>query len=313
MTTVLLPQADAGPQAAGSAPEPPREELARRLVRAAAKRSFDPDVDIEWPAHVDDDRFFIPEHRVSLYGTHLWERMTPAQRIALSRHEVASMAQAGVWFELILGQLLIRFIYDERYTSQHTRWALTEIADECRHSSMFARLVETLGGEQHAPSPRTLRLGRLMKTIADPVEGFADILIAEEILDRYQRELMIDESVQPLTRAVSRLHVIEEARHVKFARDELTRRVRRLSGFQLERVRVVVAISAAVVASALVTPSCYAAVGLDSDDAVRTARTSPVRRASLRWAAERLTAYFSEIGLIGGPSVRIWRRAGLLA
>ena len=290
-----------------------REEIARRLVRAAAKRSFDPDTDIEWPAEVADDRFFIPEHRVSLYGTDLWKRMTPEERIALSRHEVCSMAQAGVWFELILGQLLIRFAYDEDFTSQHTRWALTEIADECRHSAMFARLVETLGGNQHRPAGRTLFLGRLMKTIADPVEGFADILIAEEILDMYQRETMIDETVQPLVRAVSQLHVIEEARHVRFARDELARQVTRLPRFHLERVRLVIAISASVVANALITPSCYAAVGLDAREAQRVARSSPVRRESLTWAASKLTAYFSELGLIDGPSRRIWVRAGLLA
>ena len=294
--------------------EPAREAVARRLVRAAAKRSFDPDTDIAWPDVVRDDRYFIPEHRVSLYGTRLWAGMSQPQRIALSRHEVSSMAQAGVWFELILGQLLIRFIYDEDFTSQHTRWALTEIADECRHSSMFARLVETLDGTQHHPGRRTMFLGRLMKTIADPVEGFADILIAEEILDMYQRETMADASVQPLVRAVSRLHVIEEARHVRFARDELARRVQRLSRFQRERVRLVVAIAAAVVAGALVTPGCYAAVGLDPREALHVARTSPVRRESLRWAASKLTAYFTEIGLIAdGPSQRIWRRAGLLA
>ncbi|MFN2582072.1 MAG: diiron oxygenase, partial [Candidatus Dormibacteria bacterium] len=191
---------------------------------------------------------------------------------------------------------------------------LTEIGDECRHSSMFARLVETLGGEQHRPLQRTLFLGRLMKTLADPVEGFADILIAEELLDRFQRELMIDESVQPLTRAVSRIHVIEEARHVKFARDELTRRVRTLPRWQLQRVRLIVAISAEVVAKALVVPSCYAAVGLDPREATRTARRSPVRRESLRWAGEKLTAYFDDIGLIGdGRARHIWQRAGLLA
>ncbi|MBV8195319.1 MAG: diiron oxygenase [Candidatus Dormibacteraeota bacterium] len=295
-------------------PRDHREDIASRLVRAAAKRSFDPAVDIEWPQAIGDDRYFIPEHRVSLYGSALWERLTLEQRIALSRHEVASMAQAGVWFELILGQLLIRFVYDEDYTSQHTRWALTEIADECRHSSMFARLVDLLVDGRHRPEQRTIFLGRLLKTLADPVEGFADILIAEELLDRLQREMMVDDSLQPLTRDVARLHVIEEARHVKFARDELTRRAGRLTRRQRERVRMIVAISAAVVADALVVPSCYAAVGLDPVATKRIARANPVRRESLRWMAERLTAYFDDIGIIGnGAARRIWTRAGLLA
>lgn len=319
MTGLALDRSSTPPDRSTATPVPPRtgsdrEQIAYRLLRAAAKRSYDPDTDIEWPQTIANDRFFLPEQRVSLYGTRLWPRMSEEQRIVLSRHEVASMAQAGVWFEVILGQLLFRFIYDEDYTSRHTRWALTEIADECRHSMMFARLVETLVGDQHRPAPETIFLGRLMKTIANPVEGFADILIAEELLDMIQREAMVDETIQPLVRAVSQLHVTEEARHVKFARDELARRMGRLNRAQLLRVRSLVAISAAVIADALIRPTCYEAVGLDPREAKSAERHSEHRNETKRWAASKLTAFFSDVGLIDrGPTRRIWVRAGLLA
>lgn len=289
-----------------------REDLAARLVRAAARKSYNPDTDIEWPDTIANDRFFLPQHRVSLYGTPLWSRMSEEQRILLSRHEVASMAQAGVWFELILGQLLIRFIYDEDYISQHTRWALTEIADECRHSMMFARLVEVLAGHEHRPERLTIHLGRLLKMIGNRVEGFADILIAEEILDMIQREAMVDQTIQPLVRSVSQLHVTEEARHVKFAHEELARRVSRMNRLMLMRARTIVGISAVVVADALVRPSCYAAVGLNVREAKHEARHSVYRRETLCWSASKLTAFFTDIGLIHGPSRQLWKRAGLL-
>jgi len=291
-----------------------REETAQRLLRAAAKRSFNPASDIDWSTPItDDDCFYMPEHRVSLYGTRLWDSMTRRQRIALSRHEVASMAQTGIWFELILMQLLVRFVYDEDFTSRNTDWVFTEIADECRHSSMFARLSKTLGGAEHRVSARAHRLGRILKTIADPPEGFAAILIAEELLDMFQRETMVDEAVHPLVRSVSKLHVVEEARHVKFAREELARRMQRVRGIHLQRVRMMAAWAAAVTANELVQPSCYRAVGLDPRDARRAARASRVRRESLSWAASKLTALFEDVGLIAGPARRIWRDAGLLA
>ena len=290
----------------------PREDIAARLLRAAVRRSYNPDTDIEWPESIANDRFFLPAHRVSLYGTPLWSRMSQEQQILLSRHEVASMAQAGVWFELILGQLLIRFIYDEDYISQHTRWALTEIADECRHSAMFARLVDTLVGHEHRPHGLTLFLGRFLKTYGNPVEGFADILIAEEMLDMIQREAMVDQTIQPLIRSVSQLHVTEEARHVHFAHDELARRVEKFNRLRMLRARYIVAISAAVVANALVRPSCYSAVGLDPREARREARRSPYRRETMLWSASKMTAFFKDIGLIKGPSRQIWVRAGLL-
>ncbi|MBV8527978.1 MAG: diiron oxygenase, partial [Candidatus Dormibacteraeota bacterium] len=144
------------------------------------------------------------------------------------------------------------------------------------------------------------------------VEGFADILIAEEILDMIQREAMVDQSIQPLIRAVSQLHVTEEARHVKFAREELERRVSRMNRAQLLRARTIVAISGVVVTDALVRPSCYAAVGLNVREAQEVARRSRHRNETLRWSASKLTAFFTDIGLIAGPARRIWARAGLL-
>lgn len=129
-----------------------------------------------------------------------------------------------------------------------------------------------------------------------------------------QRECMVDETIQPLVRAVSQLHVTEEARHVKFAREELARLMSRLNRAQLLRVRSLVAISAAVIADALVRPTCYDAVGLDPREAKRAERRSRHRRETKRWAATKLTSFFSDIGLIDrGAARRIWVQSGLLA
>ena len=56
--------------------------------------------------------------------------------------------------------------------------------------------------------------------------AYASILVAEELLDTWQRELMKDERVQPITRMVARIHVLEEARHMTFAREEVKRQMR---------------------------------------------------------------------------------------
>ena len=87
----------------------------------------------------------------------------------------------------------------------------------------------------------------------------------------------------------------------------------RVHGVHLQRVRMMTAWAAAITARELVQPSCYSAVGLDPREAVRAARASRVRRESLTWAASKVTALFHEVGLIAGPSRRIWRDAGLLA
>ena len=53
-------------------------------------------------------RFWMPPERSTLYGTPLWNNLTPEQQVELTKHEVVSAASAGVWFETVLMQMLIR-------------------------------------------------------------------------------------------------------------------------------------------------------------------------------------------------------------
>jgi hypothetical protein len=289
-----------------------RELIAARLLRASVQKSFDPEVDVAWEEPLVDGMFFMPEHRVSLYGTALWDGMSRDQRVELSRHEIASTASVGIWFELVLLQLLARHIYDLPATSDHVRYALVEIGDECRHSVMFSRMLDKLGCPAYGPGRVAHTLGRILKTTASGPEVFAAILIAEEILDTLQRELMTDAGVQPLVRRVSQIHVIEEARHVRYAHEELERQMASAHGRQLAWARWVAARSALVISTRLVHPGAYAAVGLDPVVARRVALANPERRETMRWASQRLVRFFAGVGLLGGPGLVLWRRSGLL-
>src|SRR5689334_17879155 len=121
-----------------------RSQTAARLLQSSAAHSYDPDVEIDWDAPLVPGRWFVPERRSSLYGTPLWDGLSHDQRLTLTRHEVASIAALGVWFETILMQLLIREYYKQDPTTTHAQYALTEVADECRHSVMFGRMIARL-------------------------------------------------------------------------------------------------------------------------------------------------------------------------
>ncbi len=238
--------------------------------------------------------------------------MTEEQRIELTKHEVASAASAGIWFETILMQMLIRQYYDADPTSRHAQYALTEVADECRHSIMFGRLIEATGAPVYRAEPVDHLLGRWLKATATGPQMYAAILIAEEILDAFQREIMADESLQPLIRMVSRIHVVEEARHVRFARDELARQVEASGPVALAYARLVIGRAAYSITRRLVHPRAYAAVGIDPAAGHAAARANPHWRATLRWSAQRIADHLTELGLVAGPGRLLWRRAGLI-
>ena len=123
---------------------------------------------------------------------------------------------------------------------------------------------------------------------------------------------MRDERVQPLIRMVSRVHVLEEARHMTFAREEVERTVPSLTGPQLAWHRTLIAQTAFMVARTLVNPQVYVAVGLDPKQAKRAAFTNPAYRETLAWMGERVTGFLDEQGLIGPLQRKVWKRSLLL-
>jgi hypothetical protein len=289
-----------------------REKTAERLLAASARHSFDPDTELDWDAPFEEGKWFWPPELVSLYDTPLWRRMPQEQRIELSRHEAASLCSIGIWFETILMQLLLRHTYDLDPTSGHVRYALTEIADECRHSKMFARAVTVLGTPTYRPSRLDHQLGRVIKTVSTTPGAFTGTLLAEEILDWMQRLTFPDERMQPLIRGITRIHVIEEARHIRYAREELSRQMATAPRWEVEFTRLSSAQAARTIARSLISPKVYASVGLDPAEAAEAARTSPHRREVMRQSAKRLMDFLDETGLLKGPSRRLWRSSGLL-
>jgi hypothetical protein len=274
------------------------QKTALRLLGSSSRNSYDPELDIDWDAPVEPDMKFMPFERTSLYGTKLWDRMTQEQRVELSRQELASVASTGLWFEIILIQMLARWAYHQDPQDPRTQYALTEIGDETRHVVMFAKAIARVGAPTYRPAKLVHQLARLYKATARGPALFAPVLVAEEITDRLQREMVNDESVHPLVRMVNRIHVVEESRHVRFAREEVARQMAKLGPVSKVLSNVVSAVVAAFVASSLISPDVYRSVGLDPAAAMRAAAGNPNWHESRRWMAEKIMAFLDEQGML---------------
>ncbi|TCP49271.1 para-aminobenzoate N-oxygenase AurF [Tamaricihabitans halophyticus] len=304
--------AKAGGRAKPAKETPSREKTAERLLKSSADKFYDPDVDIDWQAPLAEGKYYQPEHRVTLYGTELWERLSPEQRIELGKHELASTASVGLWFEVILMQMLLKEFYRCDPTTNHAQYALTEIADECRHSTMFAKAVARVGAPAYGPIRSLRRLAKLLPVIAYGPAMYGSILVAEETLDRLQRETMNDENVQPLVRMVNRIHVLEEARHVTFAREEVLRGMQGMGKVELFYQRLVIALVSFAVVRSIINPRVYKSVGLRPRDARKVALANPHYQETVRWSGERVMSFLTEAGLVGKPFMWLWRKSYLL-
>jgi hypothetical protein len=291
---------------------PTREEFADRLLRGSVKKSYAPVVDIDWDAPLDPDKFFLPPTTVSLYGTALWDEMTREQQIDLSRQELVNTLSAGIWFENILNQALLRKMMHQDPTASATHYELTELGDETRHMVMFGKAIERVGAKPVRPRYyQRVIINALPFAFKGPVLWVA-ALIGEEIFDSLQRQMMDDDELQPMVQRLMRIHVTEEARHIQFARDGLRKRTPNMRWLPKFFVANVNGLGGYFFRFLFTNKVPYHRVGLDARAARRTARKSPHRLETQILGFAPLAAFLEEVGLMGPIARRMWRRSGFL-
>lgn len=290
------------------------QAAARRLLKASADRSYDPSVDVDWDARPVDGKAWFPEHRISLYGTPLWDGLTSERRDELAKQELITVLSVIIHAELSLMRSLLRSVQEGEPGSDQALYALTEVGDECRHSTMFAMAIARLGGQAVPQSRALTRVLNICSAVA-PLGPFfwASALFFEEPIDRLQRECMADAELQPLTRMISRIHVVEEARHVAYAREAALRTMASAGPVSRWVNRVGIALLACSLRRAFIRPETYRRAGLDKKSAYRAALENPRYHESLRWMTDRLVVFCRDAGFLRGRlTMALWRRSRLL-
>ncbi|MGW4459341.1 AurF N-oxygenase family protein [Streptomyces albidoflavus] len=287
-------------------------DITRRLLESSAKLSYDPATEVDWDTPLDKSFHGMSPEWSSLYGTRYWDELTEDQRKELTRQESGSVASTGIWFEVILQQMVLRDIYSKDPGSPEFQWALTEIADECRHSIMFARGVRKLGAPAYKPRRAVMELGRLFKTLAVGEAAYASILVAEEVLDVMQRDWMRDERVVPFVRTINNIHVVEESRHMKFARDETIKRLEKAGWLRRNVQALVIAICAYFVITSMWNRDVYRNAGLNTERALAEAKGNQHHKSMIRSSCSGLMDFLASAKLLTRPAAAVYRRANLL-
>lgn len=289
-----------------------REEFSDRLLKGSVKKSYSPWVDIDWAAPLDPNKFFLPPKSISLYGTEMWDEMSHAQRVDLSRHEFANTVSVGIWFENILNQALLRKVMHQDASSRPTFYALTEVGDETRHMVMFGKALEHIGAKQVRPRwYQRVIINALPLAFKGPVLWMI-ALIGEEVFDSIQRQMLNDPNLQPVVQQVMRIHVAEEARHIQFARDGLRRRAPNMGPVMTWCIANLNGFAAFFFRYLFTNKIPYLRAGLDPVRAQALARTNPYRFDVQETGFAALAAFLEEVGLLGPLSRYLWTRTGFL-
>jgi hypothetical protein len=289
-----------------------RDALGDRLIQGSMRRSFNSNIDIDWDAPQDPDLFYLPPEMMSLYGTPLWESMTHRQRVELSRQEAANTLTRAVWFENTLNQGLLRAMLHQDPTSRNVHYALTEIGDETRHMVMFGRAVSAIGALPYRLSRREALAVQAMPLAYRGLMLWVAALCGEEVIDESQKQNARHPDVQPIMLQVFRIHVTEEARHIRYAREGVRRRIARAPWWERQFVATANGGAAFILRRLYYDKEVYRRCGLPVREAMRQARNNEQVRARRRESFEGLHGFLTENGLLNPISRLMWRSHGFL-
>ncbi|MCP2291554.1 diiron oxygenase [Nocardia amikacinitolerans] len=281
-----------------------RQSTARRLLFAGvAEAAYDPDLDIDWDAPPDPALNWLPPERVSLYGSRLWERLSPEQRRELGKHELVSMLSVGIYAQSMLSMLMFRDVIESRDpVDDHTRFTLAAIHDESRNSTMYSRLINATGLPPYRlPAPQHA-LTKLTLWIPDGPTALGFRLLIQEMAAQLLRELTTDPHIQPHLRQLALLHAASSARHVEATRAELLRAIDSRGPIRAALHRWALRAVAAVAYAALVHPAVYRAVGVHPIAGATAALTTGAYRRNARAATATVRDFLRETH--GTPGVR---------
>ena len=285
------------------------DQRIERLNTVSTKRVVDPDRDL--PGAIGPGQI-LPDELLSVAGLGL--DLTADQKAALSREEIASIADAGVRFEAVLtAGFAYQIATGGDITDPRVTYLFHEIGEESRHSRLFIRIVDQLAPTTRNPLNRPL-LKRLMKLgvgliIRRPALLYTLVLGGEEIPDLFQKLASEHPDTDPFVRDVNRYHRQEEARHLSFARTVLPELWADATWDDRFAVRHIAPLVIKGMFETIVHPGVYAAAGLPTWDTWKAANRTP-KRIAVRHDATRpvLQALLDGGVLKAGRIPKAWRQ-----
>ncbi|WP_336083816.1 AurF N-oxygenase family protein [Nocardia sp. SSK8] len=281
------------------------------LLESARRLSFDLRGG-DTGAGTESDRHGMTPEWSPLYGTPTWHGLSEPERRRLTRREVSHFLGVAIWLEVALQIVLLRRNHGVDPTRADVKFLFNECADENLHSLMFAGAIEQLG-ERYSPLDRVMLLmGWLFRTFAWDEVAYGIVLAGEEVFDVMQRDWSIDDRVAPAVRRSSHVHVVEESRHMSFARQKMRDRLRGVSRVRRYVSAVLIAVGAHIIAKGLVNKGIYRDLGLDWRTAKQEIDRNEHHRMMFRRATAPLVEFLDRERLLNRVARAVYRKSNLL-
>src|SRR5215469_18003158 len=193
-------------------------ESLHRLYEKGKKQQWNASDRIDWSLDLDPENpEELPDEYLSIYGSPVWERLTPKERADLRRHSQAndlSQFLHGEQGALICTAKIVQQVPDV----EAKFYAATQVMDEARHVEVYKRLLHEKFDLAYpiTPALKTLLDGILRDSRWDMTYLGMQVLIEGLALAAFAG--IRDVAKNSLASAVNAYVMQDEARHVAFGR-----------------------------------------------------------------------------------------------
>lgn len=194
----------------------------------------DPLAALDWRS-LSLEHYWLPPQALSLYGLSEFNALSEAAKIRLSQYEMLAHAQAAITLERIFLELTASRLAGAQQRAEYA-YLLHEMREEAGHSLMFLKLGAASGltlPDWRAGLPRIARSAS--RALPGGPVYWGMLVIGEDIPDKLNRFVrrQVCAKLSPFIRQMTTLHVVDETRHIAYARQRLDAALARRRGLSL--------------------------------------------------------------------------------
>jgi hypothetical protein len=282
-----------------------------RLYENAKRDQWDGAYRLDWTIDVDPESELVPDMGIGIYGTPMWQRLTPRE-IARLRHEVMTW-QLCQFMHGEQGALLATAqIVDCAPWYEAKMYGATQVMDEARHVEVYRRFVTEKLQHEYPVNPQLKQLLDAILTDSRWDMKFLGMQIMVEGLALAAFGVMRDTSQNTLLRDLTAYVMEDESRHVAFGVLSLRELYHDLPEKERQEREDFVYEAAVLMRDRILNREVFEAMGMDVDACVAATMASPLAIEFRRRLFSKIVPNIKSLGLLSRRQRERFAALGIL-
>ena len=273
------------------------------LYEKGKDRQWNGNTRIDWSLDLDPENpQQLPDEQISIFGSDIWNRMTPPERANLRRHLQAQQLSQFMHGEQ--GALLCAAKIVQQVPSVDAKfYAATQVVDEARHVEVYARLLHEKFELAYPITPTLKSLLDQVLTDARWDMTYLGMQVLIEGLALAAFASIRDHAKNPLAAAVNAYVMEDEARHVAFGRIALRDYYPHLTAAERDEREEFAVEACYLMRDRFLSVEVWETLGLPVEECVRMVQQSERMKLFRTRLFTRIVPTVKDIGL-WGPRIR---------